>query len=138
MSTNKTTNYQLNQWEPGDQVLREEFNSDNAKIDAALAGKGNCHLVHGTYVGTGDYGYFNGNTLTFDRRPLVVILAGYYTMLIPGTVDSGDSTPVSSGGNSYSSFTWNENTLRWECLDSTGMQLNDKDITYHYFALYED
>lgn len=64
---------------------REKFNSDNAKIDAVLAGKGNCQLVHGTYVGTGDYGYFKGNTLTFDLRPLLVILTGYYTMLIPGT-----------------------------------------------------
>lgn len=39
MATNYTTNYQLNQWEPTDQVLRTDFNADNAKIDAALAGK---------------------------------------------------------------------------------------------------
>ena len=38
MATNQTTNYQLNQWEPTDQVLRTDFNADNAKIDAALAG----------------------------------------------------------------------------------------------------
>ena len=36
MSTNHTTNYDLNQWEASDKVLRTEFNSDNAKIDAAL------------------------------------------------------------------------------------------------------
>ena len=36
MATNHTTNYQLNQWEATDQVLRTEFNADNAKIDAAL------------------------------------------------------------------------------------------------------
>lgn len=36
MATNYTTNYQLNQWEPTDQVLRTDFNADNAKIDAAL------------------------------------------------------------------------------------------------------
>ena len=39
MATNQTTNYQLNQWEPTDQVLRTDFNADNAKIDAALDGK---------------------------------------------------------------------------------------------------
>ena len=39
MASNYTTNYQLNQWEAGDQVLRTEFNQDNQKIDAALAGK---------------------------------------------------------------------------------------------------
>ena len=36
MATNQTTNYQLNQWEPTDQVLRTDFNADNAKLDAAL------------------------------------------------------------------------------------------------------
>ena len=37
MPSNFTEHFQLNQWEPGDQVLREDFNADNAKIDAALA-----------------------------------------------------------------------------------------------------
>ena len=36
MSTSHTTNYDLNQWEGTDKVLRTEFNADNAKIDAAL------------------------------------------------------------------------------------------------------
>ena len=35
-STNKTTKVQLNQWVATDPVLREDFNSDNAKIDAAF------------------------------------------------------------------------------------------------------
>ena len=34
---NYTQNYQLNQWEATDRVLRTDFNSDNAKIDAAIA-----------------------------------------------------------------------------------------------------
>ena len=38
MAANQTTNYQLNQWEATDQVLRTDFNADNAKVDAALAG----------------------------------------------------------------------------------------------------
>ena len=77
MASNYTTNYQLNQWEAGDQVLRTDFNQDNQKIDAALktnadaiaaevaaraalaetvAGKGNCKLEHFTYRGTADMG----------------------------------------------------------------------------------
>ena len=39
MPANYTSNYQLNQWEKSDKVLMEDFNADNAKIDAALAGK---------------------------------------------------------------------------------------------------
>ena len=38
MAANQTTNYQLNQWEATDQILRTDFNADNAKVDAALAG----------------------------------------------------------------------------------------------------
>ena len=33
---NQTANYQLNQWEKPDRILMEDFNADNAKIDAAL------------------------------------------------------------------------------------------------------
>lgn len=36
MPSNQTKNYQLNQWEPEDQVLRTDFNKDNEKIDAAI------------------------------------------------------------------------------------------------------
>lgn len=31
-----TANYQLNQWEPGDRILRTNFNEDNSKTDAAI------------------------------------------------------------------------------------------------------
>ena len=34
----KTERYALNQWDPSDRILREDFNTDNAKIDAALGG----------------------------------------------------------------------------------------------------
>ena len=36
---NKTQNYNLNQWEKSDKVLMDDFNADNAKIDAALKGE---------------------------------------------------------------------------------------------------
>lgn len=36
MASNHTSNYNLNQWEPEDKVIRTEFNEDNQKIDAAL------------------------------------------------------------------------------------------------------
>lgn len=37
MASNYTEHYGLCQWEATDQVLREEFNEDNAKVDAALS-----------------------------------------------------------------------------------------------------
>lgn len=33
----ETSNYKLNQWDKPDQILMEDFNADNAKIEAALA-----------------------------------------------------------------------------------------------------
>ena len=36
---NRTPNYNLNQWEKSDKVLMDDFNADNAKIDAALKGE---------------------------------------------------------------------------------------------------
>ena len=36
-STNKTENFDLNQWVETDPVIRTDFNADNQKIDAALA-----------------------------------------------------------------------------------------------------
>ena len=38
MASSYTENYGLCQWEPGDSFVRTEFNQDNARIDAALAG----------------------------------------------------------------------------------------------------
>ena len=37
MAINYTEHYGLCQWEATDQVLREEFNEDNAKVDAVLS-----------------------------------------------------------------------------------------------------
>ena len=37
MSTNRTPNFNLCQWEATDPVLRADFNQDNAKIDTALS-----------------------------------------------------------------------------------------------------
>lgn len=39
MATNHTTNYNLNLWEASDNFVREEFNENTSKIDAALATK---------------------------------------------------------------------------------------------------
>nr|WP_326186108.1 hypothetical protein [uncultured Oscillibacter sp.] len=42
----QTETYRLNQWEASDRILREDFNGDNARIEAALAGKlGRAELV---------------------------------------------------------------------------------------------
>ncbi len=46
MSTNKTKNYQLHAWEPGDDFLRAEFNENFAALDGLYD-----LMVLGTYKG---------------------------------------------------------------------------------------
>ena len=41
----QTTNYQLSQWDASDRILREDFNADNAKLDAALSTIGRSQLI---------------------------------------------------------------------------------------------
>ena len=55
MASGQTEHYGLNQWEARDQVLREEFNADNRKLDEALAQLSASipKLVFGTYTGDG-------------------------------------------------------------------------------------
>ena len=62
-----TQNYQLNQWEATDRVLRTDFNSDNAKIDAALP-----RFVTGSYTGTGEEDVTKHYSL--GSRPKMVVL----------------------------------------------------------------
>ena len=81
LSMNKTANFQLTQWEKTDRILMEDFNRDNAAIDAALkanadkaaalqtalAGAGNCGIAVTGYTGAGAYGAENANMLSFEH-----------------------------------------------------------------------
>ena len=153
MASNYTTNYQLNQWEAGDQVLRTEFNQDNQKIDAALktnadaiaaetaaraalaetmAGKGNCQIYATSYVGTGgDVGMV---TLTFPWPPTMLIIfepAGTWTLLTPGVryVAPQNSTI-------YNQFepVWSGNTISWDTSTRGGHVMNANGSTFWVIA----
>ena len=64
----KTANYQLSQYEADDRVTREDFNADNAAIDAALSGKPT--LVTGSYVGDGSL----TRTISLGFTPKIIFL----------------------------------------------------------------
>ena len=49
MSSKKTTNYKLHQWEATDDFLRTEFNENFGKLDGAVRNL----LVAGSYAGDG-------------------------------------------------------------------------------------
>ena len=81
---NYTEHYQLHQWEPTDDFLRTDFNTDFAKIDAALGEKAEteelvevrnlaeskCRAVVGSYTGNGAA----RQTVNMGFRPKVVVV----------------------------------------------------------------
>ena len=70
----KTANYQLNQWDAADRVLRADFNGDNQKIDAAIAGVRGAlpRFITGSYTGTGETSVTKHYSL--GGRPKMVLL----------------------------------------------------------------
>ena len=86
MPSSQTPNYNLNQWSKDDRVLMEDFNADNAKIDAAIGGLRDfvgepLRFASGSYRGTGT----QTNTVHMGLRPKfvrIVRMDGYEQRLI--------------------------------------------------------
>ena len=128
MSSQKTEHYELNQWLATDQVLRTDFNADNAKIDAALAAlvsgkadttdldalsatvaghttqlaqKGNCRIEILTYTGNGNSGSSAPNYLNFSAMPAAFLIAGYRAICVGrGGAETGTVTVQAGSGSS--------------------------------------
>lgn len=144
MASNYTEHFDLCQWEATDQVLREEFNQDHLKVDTAL-GDLKASVVQtavGSYLGNGQYGSSNPNQLEFPFTPKVVILvADVKDTLKSGTVLIAGQTSSAGIGTSYSSssclnlsISWEEKKVSWYG-GNAGLQLNDENSTYFYFAI---
>lgn len=148
---NKTANFQLTQWEKTDRIMMEDFNRDNAAIDAALkssadgvaalqtalAGAGNCKIEVKTYTGTGTYGSSNPNTLTFSAAPLLVLLGGGQG-LIMGLLPGCTVAKTSFEEIGYTcSVDWNGSSVTWYTPDGTGTaQFNVKNNIYYAIAFF--
>ena len=150
---NKTANFQLTQWEKTDRIMMEDFNRDNAAIDAALksnadkaaalqtalASCGNCKIVYGTYTGNGKYGSANPNKLTFSGKPVLVIVQAqnnstnfdFHLRMIRGcnwAVGDRDNYSYTN------SVAWGENYVSWY-NDKAETQFNLQNSVYSYIAL---
>ena len=151
MPSNQTTNYGLSQWVKSDQVLMEDFNADNAKIDGALAAHGlelaklpffgNCRIEHFSYVGTGKYGPNNPTVIPYSRRPLLVVVIGenycmmdspfikHYVLMIGGVYQHPD-THYSVWGDDGLSFYSNSEPLGGTIYNNPLAQMNTKNQPY--------
>ncbi len=145
---NQTTNYKLNQWQLHDRVMMQDFNADNAKIDAALgehaatlnthtgqiAKLGNCQVYTTTYTGNGQCGEEHPSSLTFPKKPLMVMITdnGYSILhLFPFNT----SYSYSSYPTIYVKINWSGNTVTWSA-STTGGQMTNVSQTYHVIAFY--
>ena len=148
-----TSNYGLKRWDGEDRILHTEFNDNWDKIDTALkssadgvaalqtalASCGNCKIVYGTYTGNGKAGSANPNKLTFDGKPVLVIVQAqsnttdfdFHLRLVRGC-----GWAVGDRGNySYtSSVAWGENYVSWY-NNKAETQFNLQGSVYSYIAL---
>lgn len=149
MSTNHTDNLGLSQWLATDEFKREDFNADNAAIDAAVAQLLDSmpKVIVGSYVGTGTYGRTNPNILTFEAQPKLVLIQqkdntnNYYccfSLIIWGTPRIPMVT-ANASQNAYSLYaSYEGNTVSWYDGDSgadSSRQLNLSEHTYSYLAI---
>lgn len=156
---NHTTNYQLNQWELHDRVMMQDFNADNAKIDAALgahaeelakllplpalaAKHGNCQIETSTYAGGGMTEA--GKTITFKKKPLFFMVFGpvYSGIMFSFSANNaafyiGD-LPGAGNDNIYYRpvlITWSGNSVTINDPNTSRM-MDMKDKTYRVVAFY--
>lgn len=137
-----TQHYQLNQWAADDQVLRMDFNADNAKIDAALGEHaqklnwlGNCRIETGTYVGTGEKGEEHPISLMFSGKPLAILAGGGGAdtlVAIRGVYDYIYILGITTSNKMY--ITWGDNSVTWYATSGPDHQCNLANKTYTYLA----
>ena len=160
MASNHTSNYNLNQWEPEDKVIRTEFNEDNQKIDAALGELANQlaskvdkaaldavaatvpKIAVGTYTGNGG----QSRTISTGFTPKAVFVNSFF----------GGVYDYYEGRNYYGGLTVTGGPLKWENDPQNGTVLqittggfivashtqysnnsntNVSGVVYHYLAI---
>ncbi len=67
----------------------EDFNDMTEKLDEALAGKGNCRLYTGSYVGTGT----KEQSFTFPAKPYFAAIMGGSFFIIMAHGITSDRVP---------------------------------------------
>lgn len=158
MASNYTKNYGLCQWEATDQVRREEFNQDNAKIDETLktladkntalesaiaavaAAAGNCQMELITYTGTGTPDSGSSKKIEFTQLPDIFIVAGDLAIVMG---QGGNTTPLLIADDTIYHETFiNTTTAKWSgsqllLPNSTPRyQMNTKGAGYWVLGLY--
>ena len=162
MSSQKTEHYDLNQWLATDQVLRTDFNADNAKIDAALntlagqvSGKadgeafqalsgtvaeqtaaiaqlGNCQIYTASYTGNGS----DSRTHTFPGPPAAIFISGLHYQMF-GLRGDNQALANDWGTQHYISASWSGNLLTLSSAGHPDYLGNQSGTTYYVVAFID-
>ena len=150
MAANHTTNYELNQWLSTDQVLRTDFNADNAKLDVALAGKAEQtdlsevqtsipRVAAGTYTGDGaasrtiHIGFSPKAALVFHQMGCTYLLGSSSTpRYYGGLAVAGGPVP---GMADLPVVSLQEDGFQVAYSDERHVLSNQEGSVYHYLAL---
>ena len=139
---NQTPNYQLNQWDKSDRIMMEDFNADNAKIEAALSET--MALAQKAPFAVGKLeSYDGGKAITVDlgRQPQMVIIGNKngFTNIITGQssfAHPGHAVAMPGLKSNYSYGTTGETVLE---VTATGFKLyaglSSNMKPYYYLAL---
>lgn len=128
-----TEHYGLHQWEPNDDFLRTDFNTDLEKIDTALGDVPK--IAVGSYVG--DNSSIDREIVLGFRPSMVYICTLSYNFYSGGDIYGGlitEQFPLCR--NHISGPVLAEASEQGFVLHpNTGEQINSKDTTYLYFAI---
>ena len=153
MPSNQTPNYALSQWERDDRILMDDFNADNAKIDAAikaeadaratgnaalraaLAKKGNVRVEFYTYTGTGTSGSDSPPCrIPFTQgEPFLILVLG------DGNRDLLLHKGLTNTNNRTSSIgvSWTDSSVSWHSHGDVYDQLNVQGWSYTALKFYK-
>ena len=125
----KTAQFGLNQWEMSDRIQMDDFNADNAAIEAALA-KRNCQFYTATYQGDGR----DSRTHTFPAKPVFVLIisVGYFYVLMHNA-EKGYNYYAGRAGN-YD-VTWTEDSVTLSRPNAAPDIANTNGTVYSLFAI---
>ena len=159
MPSNQTPNYQLSQWERSDKVQMEDFNADNAKIDAALKAEadartalagtvssqgstlsshgsslarlGNCQLYTTAYDGAGG----TSKSLSFPGYPVFVWVQDNSKNGV--VLCRGAESMAGSYGNGAAVLTWSSRGVSWKMYDGRAAVMDTINTRYSVMALLD-
>ena len=108
--------------------------------DVATVAAGKCSIGTSTYTGNGKHGSANPVTLTFPKKPSLIIVFGYKALLIITDKNSG-TADILTFYDSNATFqkvyiSWNGGTLSFFNNDNVTYQANISGTVYQVIAFY--